>query len=220
MGEADPPPLMVPEELISSNYIEVRHIPVPCNWFQYVENSVDPTHAPYLHAENRPPAHTRSKPKLEPEMTDWGFQMTSSNHGKDKSFGIHHAYRFYLPNITLIQLKWTNVVSWFVPEDDFNTRKYLIYCNTFTPWKLFKFRLWGRYFRARRQNKVNAQDVMGLLAQGQLVEREKERLGTSDIGVITLRKACEERIKKHMEKDQNGGLLETDKQIPGLINVD
>ena len=187
-----------------------------CNWFQAMENSVDPSHLLVLHqtliAGGKPIANqtrglTDSVKKFDFYEVPFGImkRRTYTNGNVDE-------HPLIFPNI----LRQANATQIRVPIDDTHTRVFFV---RFDPnqdgstveeedenppvdyMEPFKTPADGQYpFMKFRMNEVAAQDFMAWETQGPIADRTLERLGTADQGVIMLR----EMLKSEIEKVQKG----------------
>jgi 5,5'-dehydrodivanillate O-demethylase len=188
-----------------------------CNWFQAMENSVDPAHLQILHQETALDASRGRKPV----STTRGFTDDV------KSFEFHEVpigiikRRFYANGITDEHpLIFPNILRQFngtqirVPIDDAHTMIFIVRfmptedgvvveeedppVTYVKPYKdppdaihpATKFRL----------NEVQAQDHMAWETQGPIADRTRERLATSDRGIVLLR----EMMQREMLKVEQG----------------
>jgi 5,5'-dehydrodivanillate O-demethylase len=186
-----------------------------CNWFQAMENSVDPAHLQILHQNTAmkdrvPPSTTRGftddVEKFDFYEVPYGIMKRRSY----KSGGIDE-HPVIFPNI----LRQGNATQIRVPIDDMHTRIFFVrfdptpdgamveeeedppveYVQPFKdpPDALHPF---TRF----RMDDVQAQDHMSWETQGPIADRTRERLATSDRGVVMLR----EMMKREIDKIQSG----------------
>jgi 5,5'-dehydrodivanillate O-demethylase len=169
---------------------------IPCNWLQCAENDIDPVHFEWLHTtwsqdirgardpRKRAPTHL----KVDFVDFEWGIE-----------------YRRLLDNSPEWQVGrvalWPNALytghfEWRVPVDDENTLS-VCWNNDLLPgdepfeqqripyfWSPIKDPLTGRWINSHTVN----QDIIAWVGQGKMSDRWNEHLGTSDEGVIQLRK--------------------------------
>jgi 5,5'-dehydrodivanillate O-demethylase len=173
---------------------------IPCNWFQCQENSIDPVHFEWMHrnwsirlsGETGPyaPRHL----KLGFEEFEYGhiYKRVTEDAGEDNP----------LWNVGRVCL-WPNALftgshfEWRVPIDDENTLSITWHFSrvpnerepyvqvTIPTWHgPIKDALTGKWITSHVMN----QDFVAWLGQGAIADRTKEHLGTSDRGVIMIRK--------------------------------
>jgi 5,5'-dehydrodivanillate O-demethylase len=173
---------------------------VPCNWFQGQENSIDPVHFEWMHrnwsirlrGETGPyaPRHL----KIAFDEFEWGhtYRRVTEDAGEDDPL-------WTVGRVCL----WPNALftgshfEWRVPIDDENmlsvTWHFSRVPNEREPYVQRTIPTWhgpvkdaltGKWITSHVMN----QDFVAWLGQGALAERTKEHLGTSDRGVIMIRK--------------------------------
>ena len=186
-----------------------------CNWFQAMENSVDPSHLQVLHQT----------------LIGRGRTIASTTRGLTDDVGKFECYEFHsgimkkrtyksgavdehpliFPNI----LRQSNATQIRVPMDDTHTKIFFVRFDpaedgkpveqgeelpvTYT--KSYKTPPDGLYpFAHFRMDEVQAQDHMAWETQGPISDRTCERLATSDYGIVMLR----EMLKREIGKVQKG----------------
>lgn len=174
-----------------------------CNWLQLQENAVDVVHTFFLHSYmffthgmqdasgfNRPLRRYGFQP------FEWGILKSWEYEGPE---GAGWGNLMVFPNILRIMTE----MHWRVPIDDLHTR---IYWITFTP--LAEDVATEPDIEIVRQPKRTgangeylldtfmSQDAMAVETQGQLVDRSRETLGASDIGIAMLRRMLREQIDR------------------------
>jgi 5,5'-dehydrodivanillate O-demethylase len=210
--------------------IEVHPI-INCNWFQAMENSVDPAHLQILHQEliNR----SRTVPSTTRGYTDdiESFDFYVIPHGIIKRrfyrSGMVDEHPLLFPTV----LRVNNGTEIRVPIDD---EHITIFEPIFEPtddgseptdraidvtyYQPFRDppdqpHPYGRF----RWSQVASQDAMAWETQGALADRENERLATTDRGVTLLRELTVEQIKRvqegldplGIERDPNHPMIDT-----------
>ncbi|WP_296469702.1 Rieske 2Fe-2S domain-containing protein [Pigmentiphaga sp.] len=199
------------------------------NWFQQIENSMDATHVSFVHHALKVgpfgAAVTNAVPKLEYQETPAGIRQIGRR--ADNNVRVSD---WTFPNnnhITVPGLKpedpWIDVFVWMVPNDDLNTTRFMIYSlppgGSEESRQRFEqyFDTYGKYdpaahhdelFAMREWNNPDdmfvgltaAQDYLAIRGQGRIVDRTKEVLGRSDLGIVTLRKL----FWRELDKLRNG----------------
>ena len=185
-----------------------------CNWFQAMENSIDPAHLQVLHQETAyrgitPPNTTRG---FTDDIEKFEFYEFPFGIMKKRTYkaGKVDEHPLLFPNI----LRQANATQIRVPIDDTHTRIFFV---RFDPSKdgsmveeedppveyvkPYKNPPDGLHPFARfRMDETQAQDHMAWETQGPIADRTRERLTTSDRGVVMLR----EMMKREIEKVQKG----------------
>lgn len=194
-----------------------RHIYVQpqldCNWVQAMENSVDPAHLQILHqntANSRRAAASTTRgfiddvAGVEFSVTSYGIMKTRTR--RDGQPGEGHPLIF--PNI----LRQGNATQIRVPIDDAHTRIFFVRFDP-TPDRTlvdeeaepaveyvqpYKSPPGALHPVARfdMNHDVQAQDHMAWETQGPIADRTRERLATSDQGVVLLRRLLFESIER------------------------
>jgi 5,5'-dehydrodivanillate O-demethylase len=181
-----------------------------CNWFQAMENSVDPAHLQILHQETagRGRKITDSTRGLTDDVAGFDFYEVPYGIMKRRTYknGMIDEHPLIFPNI----LRQGNVGQIRVPMDDTHTKIYFVRffpsengemvddddppVEYIAPYKNppdavhphTKFRM----------DAVQAQDHMAWETQGPIADRTRERLATTDRGVILLREVMFREMKK------------------------
>jgi 5,5'-dehydrodivanillate O-demethylase len=188
-----------------------------CNWFQAMENSVDPAHLQILHQETaheggrrKPPTTTRG---FTDDIAEFNFYETFYGIMKKRTYknGMIDEHPLIFPNI----LRQGNGTQIRVPMDDTHTKIFIVrffaseggglmeeqddpsveYVKSYKnpPDALHPFTKF-------RMDQVQAQDHMAWETQGPIADRTRERLATSDRGIVMLR----EMMKREMERVRQG----------------
>jgi len=180
----------------------------PANWLQIVENSVDQVHTGILHGEGSSRADVWSQiPEVDWNEDADGIQTVQIR----GDYGRMNYLRF--PTTILLNQPWPGgEFSWprysaivRTPVDDHHT---LLFHVTYVPplnGSLPDLPEGMELVAANQVQTLFIQDYRAIVTQGAPVDRSVERLGTTDIGVIMLRKKIERGIEavKH-GKDPEG----------------
>jgi 5,5'-dehydrodivanillate O-demethylase len=189
-----------------------------CNWLQCQENSVDTVHTEYMHGmfgvystevlgEKDPEVIARFQRfvdrhhrKIDFKPTQYGIQKFRLTVGQDEtasSWNIGHPMVF--PNYVLIGQPGYKEFQIRVPIDDTHTwhLSYHVYFpgpgvqipdQTTIPTFEVPYRAFPDY--------VLGQDIVAWPAQGEIVDRSKEKLAETDRGLIMFRRQLEENMRK------------------------
>ncbi len=197
-----PAPLLPNYEpfLWENGFAQIVFSEIPCNWFQCQENSIDPVHFEWMHrnwstrlrGERGPYAPRHLKVAF--EEFDWGhvYRRVTEDAGEEDEL-------WTVGRVCL----WPNALftgshfEWRVPIDDERTlsvtwhfsrvpREQEPYVQDAIPaWHgPVRDPLTGRWITSHVMN----QDFVAWLGQGAIADRTNEHLGTSDRGVIMIRK--------------------------------
>jgi len=218
MGPAPAPLLPRWAPLVYDNAVRDIAITVlPCNWLQCQENSLDPVHLEWLH--NYAGSYFASiLSGQEPEMGDYqprhlkiGFdtfeygiikrRLTVGNTEQHDEWRIGHPILF--PNMLVVGNPLANIVQFRVPIDDKRTLHFSVY--TWRPAPGFEApqqdSIPSRLVPLRDEQErmlvdhVFNQDYMCWTSQGEVAQRNLEKLGKSDEGVILFRRLLLEQLK-------------------------
>ena len=221
----EPAPLLPNwEPLIQGNAVkDIAITELPANWLQCQENSLDPVHAEWLHGyfgkylaelavdPNIPGRENAlsgrfGHVKIGFDVFEHGIikrRMLRNSTEEDDDWKNGHPILF--PNILLVGSQWSWTFQWRVPIDDEHTFHVSLYTwpaapgTTSPPQDEIPYRVTplldeqGRYIVSYTFN----QDYMAWINQGptKIAERNYEKLGESDKGVILFRKLLKEQMK-------------------------
>ena len=202
---------------------------MPCNWLQVMENSLDPVHTEWLHGklqefveEKTALAGThyqisRKHLKIAFAEFEYGVYKRRLLEGAPEDsddWSVGHPVLF--PNILAVGSGGGNVWKFHayqmrVPVDDENTMHYWYIAYeppsdaVIPPELLDRVPLYDFPYRdARgeyRLDVVDAQDIMAWITQGPIAQRQLEKLGTTDRGVILYRKMLQRELAKVAAED-------------------
>jgi 5,5'-dehydrodivanillate O-demethylase len=194
------PPLPRYPELEEEGVHEIATRVLPYNYFNGVENSVDIVHVSFVHSDSGFSEHgVAGIPKPGADETEYGIFMADEYPNGQVRVTIYE-----MP--TLIRLKvfprdgmgWRTLLTWKVPIDDESYRLFSLNSSTSGSGDPEDIRLGQEILAGRRRlsvddigeyaRRVNLQDFVAQAGQGIIADREHERLGRADKGVILLRK--------------------------------
>mgnify|MGYP001456127387 CR=1 FL=1 len=216
----EPAPLVPTWEPFTYNngFVQIVFAEVPCNWFQCQENSIDPVHFEWMHANwvmrlkgiDGPysPAHV----KVDFDEFDYGFRYLRIREDTDENHLLWTVGRCCL---------WPNCLftgdhfEWRVPIDNENTLSVGWFFNRVPqgrePYVQNSIPSWtsplkdpktGRWINTHVMN----QDFIAWVGQGTFADRTKETLGKSDKGIAMIRKQFFDDMDqiKHPNADPKG----------------
>ncbi|MCW3837017.1 Rieske 2Fe-2S domain-containing protein [Sphingomonas canadensis] len=186
----------------------------PCNWLQQVENSMDAVHVSFVHHWGRVGSFgsvvAATVPELSYEETEAGIRQTAvRSQGSKRVSDWTFPNNNHISHPTLeVDDPWVDVGVWMTPVDDENTMRFLIYSiPSTTPETDARireyFEKYSEYDPAdhhedlfvkgnlpddRLVQLTSAQDYVAAVGQGAIVDRTKEVLGRSDMGIALLRR--------------------------------
>jgi len=198
----------------------------PCNFFQMIADSLDAVHVSFVHLAGRVgpfgEAVTAAIPKLEYTETDAGIRQVATraaNNVRISDWTFPNNNHIVTPGRTKGSA-WVHRGVWNVPVDDTRTYKVGIYAiPSMGPEEdramLEHFEKNGDYNPADHHDELffdkawpedpslqltPAQDYVAMMGQGAIADRTQERLGTSDAGIMLLRRI----FWREMEAMRNG----------------
>ena len=216
MGPQPAPELPVWEPFTFANgFREIVLAEVPCNWFQCQENSIDPVHFEWMH-ENWS-ARLRGEAvkverhlKLQFDEFEHGFIYRRVREGANENDVNWSVGRVALwPNGFYLGMHF----EWRVPVDDENTLSvawfFMRVPKGREPYLQHSVPTWVSPIRDERGQWIVShiinQDIVGWVGQGRIVDRSKENLRSSDIGITLMRKRFFDDLDKvAQEKDPSG----------------
>ncbi|MDA0239013.1 MAG: Rieske 2Fe-2S domain-containing protein [Proteobacteria bacterium] len=216
-GEGDPPEFLPLPGLEDGAGEEWTVCPsaemIPCNYFQSAENIMDDVHVNFSHRDHL--VNTEARPfvptKLWAEETSFGLTHFLERGGRTDRL------HFIMPNRCFLahplrsgredKKFWFKALFWYVPIDDESHLHFLIMVYhtkrqdrpESTPIDeeiqaiLSGQKTWQDV--AKHPNLIRIQDGVSITGQGKIVDRSRERLGTSDAAVILLRKLWVRELK-------------------------
>ena len=197
-----PAPLLPDWEPFSrrDGFVQVVTADIPCNWLQCQENSIDPVHFEWMHAnwsarlrgkgEPNGPEHVR----LDFEEFPYGFvykRIQSNTDEQDPLWTIGRALLW--PNGFFLG----NHFEWRVPVDDENTLNvcwiYEAVPQARRPYQQQVVPCWKSPLKQPGSDRwisshVINQDIIAWVGQGRIADRSREHLGRGDRGITMMRR--------------------------------
>lgn len=220
-GKAPPQPHFPEIEDDNGHPLQAKAWPLPFNYFQRLENSLDEAHVHFVHkvsADLTSELHILPD-EFDAEETDYGIlRIGRRDDAGNKNVRYSH---FFMPNCNLLVVPpanaddhWAAHLTWRVPVTDELTMSYAV--ERRAPMKVRPAAASGERFATAeeiieaifagkmRMRDVdpnhpalfNIQDTVAMRGQGPIYDRENERLGRSDIGIILLRKIYRRELAK------------------------
>ncbi|HZU05117.1 MAG TPA: hypothetical protein VFB73_04020, partial [Chloroflexota bacterium] len=224
LGDGDPPPLPRYPDFEQPGVLEVSTYVRHCNYFQNIENGLDPAHTAFAHRDpGRAFRGLVGVPRIEAEESPWGITVRGT-----RPNGKVRINQYGMPNILHLKLDlgdpeagWQDTINWRVPIDDESHRSFSVNLIHLSGEAAERYRA-RRAERAAQLAKlpsyielgeailrgelsihdvrdhpdlINIQDYVAQVGQGRLADRQHERLGRSDVGVILLRKLWQRELR-------------------------
>jgi 5,5'-dehydrodivanillate O-demethylase len=189
---------------------------IPCNWLQCQENSLDPIHTEHLHfyagtyfkevLNDKEPTFSRvgKHEKIQFDAFKHGIikrRVQSGNTEESSPWKYGHPALF--PNILLQGSPNNNLMQFRVPQDDTHTLHFSLYTWRVAPGAEVpkqdvipsrSFPLFDDSGEMFLQIFFH-QDYMAWMTQGPILQRELEKLGESDKGIILFRKMLAQQLE-------------------------
>jgi 5,5'-dehydrodivanillate O-demethylase oxygenase subunit len=219
LGEGEAPPFDLPrKDCLEAEGVVV--VPTKetwnINWFQQIENSLDPVHVSFVHRTLRVAdfgnAVTAAMPDLSYAETEAGIEQTArraDDNVRKSDWTFPNNNHVVVPGLQKGDA-WIDFVIWMVPADDEHSTRFTLYAlkprneaekRRFLDYfeKHGKYNADEHYDELFHQRKgppeadflaglISAQDYLAQRGQGVIADREHEMLGRSDLGVSTLRR--------------------------------
>jgi len=199
---------------------DIGHATLPCNWLQIMENSVDPCHVEWLHGhhlahvreqqgQDSPTHYRRRQIKIGFDIFEYGIikrRVLEGGSEEDDDWRIGHPLIF--PLMLRVGADRQSRFQFRVPVDDTHTRLYWYACYRPAPGVTFPPQDTVPSYEVPWQDEhgeylidfVDGQDIMAWVTQGEISDRTREVLGTSDRGIILYRRL----LLEQMERAQAG----------------
>lgn len=204
-----------------------------CNWFQAMENSMDPAHLEILHQITAEPGRPieNSTRGLTDDVSSFDFYEVPYGLMKRRTYksGMVDEHPVIFPNI----LRQGNSAQIRVPIDDTHTKVYFVRffpaengivaendeppVEYIRPYKNPPDAL--HPYAKFRMDLVQAQDHMAWETQGPIADRTRERLTSSDRGVIMLRQVMMREIEKLQEGQDPMGVVRDPRQNATMVDT-
>jgi 5,5'-dehydrodivanillate O-demethylase len=196
--------------------IEVDSYLRECNYFQNLENALDMSHVAFVHRDNMASFGNIGRgAQLRAEESDWGVTYTytrADGQLRVQQFGMPNI--FYMTALpTDPEVGWQESLFWWVPVDDVSHMQFSLHRVSVTgeaarevearhqkrraaidlPHQrvaedILRGRLSLRNVDTTRVDLVRLQDDIAQVGQGRTADREAERPGRGDVGVIAIRR--------------------------------
>lgn len=228
LGEGTPPEFQThPEFEQFDGMVEIDSYSRECNYFQNLENALDMSHIGFVHGDNVAIFKGIGLGRaLDAEESDWGVTYgftRPDGQRRVQQFGMPNI--FYLTALpTDPEIGWQESMFWWVPIDDTNHMQFSVHrvpalgavakrlherrqarrSEIEIPHQaLAKDVLEGRTsmrdIDKKKVDLVRLQDDVAQVGQGLIAEREGERLGRADVGVIAIRRLWARELAAFME---------------------
>lgn len=202
-----------------NGFVQIVFAEVPCNWFQCQENSIDPVHFEWMHAnwstrlKGQPGPYSPRHLKLAFEEFKYGFTYKRVREDTDENHPLWAIGRVCLWPYALFT---GGHFEWRVPIDDENTLSVAWFFSRVPkerePFEQKVIPHWyapikdentGRWITSHVMN----QDFVAWLGQGRMADRTRERLGKSDQGIVMIRRRFFDDMERIERGDDPKGII-------------
>lgn len=183
-----------------NGFVQIVFADVPCNWLQAQENSIDPVHFEWMHANwgrrlaGRGQSYAPRHLKLAFEEFEHGFVYKRITEDSGETNPLWTVGRVCLwPNGFFLG----DHFEWRVPVDDTHTLSvlwsFIRVPNEAEPFEQATIPSWVAPLRDAQTGRwitshVLNQDIAGWVGQGAIADRSRENLGASDRGIAMIRR--------------------------------
>jgi 5,5'-dehydrodivanillate O-demethylase len=225
-GEAPPFPLY-PEFESFDGYLETLSYLRECNYYQNLENALDTSHVGFVHGDNSAAFEGFGQGNaLKSDESDWGLTYTFTRpdgSARVHQFGMPNLFYFLALPVDE-EIGWQESLMWFVPIDDARhmqfwlhriraegdvaqriqerrerRRKEIDLAHQDIAEEVLCGRINIRDVDPARVDMVQLQDDIAQIGQGRIIDRSREQLGRSDVGVIAIRRLWSREINAMLE---------------------
>jgi 5,5'-dehydrodivanillate O-demethylase len=217
LGDGKPPEFQThPEFEQFDGMVEIDSYSRECNYFQNLENALDMSHIGFVHGDNVAIFKGIGLGRaLDAEESDWGVTYgftRPDGQRRVQQFGMPNI--FYLTALpTDPEIGWQESMFWWVPIDDTNHMQFSVHrvpaqgdvakrlhgrrqsrrdeieiAHQALAKDVLEGRASMRDVDKKKVDLVRLQDDVAQVGQGLIAEREGERLGRADVGVIAIRR--------------------------------
>lgn len=218
LGEGEPPefPLIPEVDTVKDTVLYNRH-PVPCNFFQRIENDMDELHLHFVHKVSTDEIGLVEIPEINVTETDYGILRRGIR--KERGSNVTRTAHWMMPNVLMTftpgrpsRPEWMLHLAWRVPITDETMCSFIVAAakgrggglkprpatvpdpNALTE-DVLAGRLRVQDLDPDYPGLFNVQDNVALAGQGAIVDRSNDRLGQSDKAIIFLRRLWARELK-------------------------
>ncbi|HLG72909.1 MAG TPA: Rieske 2Fe-2S domain-containing protein [Chloroflexota bacterium] len=221
LGEGEAPELPRYADFEGEGVLEAFSYVRACNFFNNVENQADPVHVAFVHRTSPfTEAGLVGVPHVSAQETDYGIELRA-----ERASGVRVSSLLMPTLINLKgspeeagESGWRDTLAWRVPIDDQSHQSFNVSLTHLGGQAAERYRarkaaapdlsaeveeLGFRWLRGEisvadvkdHPAIVNIQDNVAQIGQGAIADRENERLGRSDAGIILLRRIWERELR-------------------------
>jgi 5,5'-dehydrodivanillate O-demethylase len=208
-GEAPPFPLFPEIELAKDTVYYNRH-PVPCNYYQRIENDMDELHLHFVHKVSTDEVGLVEFPDIDVTETDYGILRKGIR--KESGHNVTRTAFWMMPNVLMTftpgrpsRPQWVQHLAWRVPITDTEMCSFIVAAEkgggeglkarppiepdpAYLTTEILAGRMRVQDISPDYPGLFMVQDNVALGGQGYVVDRTKDKLGQSDKALIFLRR--------------------------------
>ncbi|MCK6461166.1 MAG: aromatic ring-hydroxylating dioxygenase subunit alpha, partial [Planctomycetes bacterium] len=207
---------------------DIGQATLPCNWLQIMENSVDPHHTEWLHGHHlshvktgAPAQYLRPHVKVGFDVFEYGIvkrRVLEGGSEEDDDWTVGHPLLF--PNTLRVGEHGRSRLQIRVPVDDTRTWHLWVSCYRIDGVAMppqERVPLYDVPWRDERGefivDFVDGGDIMAWVTQGEIADRTKETLGSSDAGIALYRRLLREQVEKVRAGEDPLGVVRTEHRV-------
>lgn len=207
---------------------DIGQATLPCNWLQIMENSVDPHHTEWLHGhhlshvkDGGPPQYLRHHEKVGFDLFEYGIvkrRVLEGGSDADDDWTVGHPLLF--PNTLRVGEHGRSRLQIRVPIDDTHTWHLWVSCYRFPDVAMppqERIPLYDVPWRDERGefivDFVDGGDIMAWVTQGEIADRTREALGSSDQGIALYRRLLLEQVERVRAGEEPLGVVRKEHAI-------
>ena len=208
-GEAPPFPLMPEIDAVKDSVLYNRH-PVPCNYFQRIENDMDELHLHFVHKVSTDEVGLVEFPEIDVTETEYGILRKGIR--RESGHNVTRTAFWMMPNVLMTftpgrpsRPQWMLHLAWRVPISDTEMCSFIVAAEkgggkglkprpeiepdaNFLTAEVLAGRMRVQDIDPDYPGLFMVQDNVALGGQGQIVDRSLDHLGQSDKALIFLRR--------------------------------
>ncbi len=202
---------LYPEVDVTKDTVFCTGHPVPCNYFQRIENDLDEVHLHFVHRVSTDSIGLDQLPEISVEESDYGILRHGRREGNSNN--VSRTGHIFMPNTMMVftpgrpgRWSWNLHLAWRVPVDDHSMMSFVVNAHLGEGGgfqkrerhldpdpqvyieKILACEMRVQDIDPEYPGLFQVQDGVALAGQGSIVDRSNERLGQSDRGVMLMRK--------------------------------
>jgi 5,5'-dehydrodivanillate O-demethylase len=225
LGEGPPPPLPRYPDFEPLRPLDVTTYTWPSNYYQNIENGPDEVHVSFVHRDSSlaPIADLPTIWAEETDYGLMQYGQRANGAVRETPFLMPNILYFttHRNDPAMPEVRWIHTLAWRVPVDDASHRSFLVRAADVSERGAAQYfdrlaqlaahlatlpshaEIGEAVLRGElrmqdlkgRPDMITIQDYVSQVGQGTIADRERERLGRSDVGVILLRKIWERELR-------------------------